>query len=133
MIKNEAPKVERATGALRESKVNKGRFDLISPHALRRLAIHYELGAEVHAPRNWEKGLLSSECFSSAVRHLFQWIAGMRDEDHLAAAVWNIFCIMHFEEVKSEMIDTPTMKGGNCYGDGLRNGSTGTKEGSEGC
>ena len=31
---------------------------------------------------------------------------GMRDEDHLAAAVWNIFAIMHFEEVKPEMIDT---------------------------
>lgn len=93
------------TGAVRDPAKGKGRYDLISPHALKRLALHYEAGAEKYADRNWEKGIPMSRCFSSAVRHLFQWLAGMRNEDHLAAAAWNVFAIMHFEAVKPGMMD----------------------------
>jgi len=93
------------TGAVRDIQEGKGRFDLISPAALTRLAIHYENGSRKYDDRNWEKGIPASRCFSSAVRHLFKWIAGLNDEDHLAAAAWNIFAIMHFEENKPEMID----------------------------
>lgn len=94
------------TGAVRDPARGKGRYDLISPYGLKRLALHYEAGAAKYADRNWEKGIPASRCFSSAVRHLFRWIAGERKEDHLAAAAWNIFAIMHFEAVKPEMIDT---------------------------
>lgn len=95
------------TGAFREPQKDKGRYDLITPHGLRRLAVHYENGAKKYSDRNWEKGIPASRMFSSAVRHLFQWVAGSRNEDHLSAAVWNIMCIIHYEEVMPEMIDTP--------------------------
>ena len=97
---------EYKTGAVRDIQTGKGRFDLLSPYALRRLAIHYERGAEKYGDSNWQKGIPTSHCFSSAVRHLFRWLAGDRKEDHLAAALWNICAIMHFEEVLPEVIDT---------------------------
>lgn len=92
------------TGAVRDNQENKGRFDLISPIALKRLAIHYELGGKKYGDKNWLKGLPGWSCFSSAVRHLYQWLAGDRKEDHLAAAAWNIFALMHYEEVLPEVI-----------------------------
>ena len=108
MLRDSGKREEMETGAQREPQDERGRYDLITPHALRRLAILYEKGSKKYSDRNWEKGIPASRMFSSAVRHLFQWIAGNRDEDHLAAAAWNIFCIMHYEEVLPNMIDTPT-------------------------
>lgn len=104
-IHDSGERQEFDTGAIRDPSKGKGRYDLISPYALRRLALHYEAGAGKYTDRNWEKGIPMSRCFSSAVRHLFQWVTGQKDEDHLAAAAWNIFAIMHFEEVKPEMLD----------------------------
>ena len=98
---------EYGTGAVRESQQGKGRYDLISPVGLRRLALRYEYGANKYDDRNWECGVPSSRCFSSAVRHLYQWLAGDRSEDHLAAAVWNVFTIMDNEEHRPEMLDVP--------------------------
>ncbi len=40
--------------------------------------------------RNWEKGLPLSRFLDSAERHLNQFKAGERTEDHLAAVLWNI-------------------------------------------
>ena len=40
--------------AVREPSIGKGRYDLISPFAIRRLARWYEAGAAKYAPRNWE-------------------------------------------------------------------------------
>ncbi len=93
------------TGAVRDPSKGKGRYDLISPYATLRLALHYEAGAAKYDDRNWEKGIPASRCLDSAKRHLDKWLMGMKDEDHLAAAAWNIFAIMHFEAVKPEMID----------------------------
>ena len=101
------------TGAVRDTQENKGRYDLLPPGPLRRMAVLYEKGAQKYQERNWEKGIPASRCFSSAVRHLYKWLRGSRDEDHLAAAAWNIFAIMHFEEEHPEMIDTPQPEEGN--------------------
>lgn len=95
------------TGAVRDIQIDKGRYDLIPPRPLKRLAVHYERGARKYEERNWEKGIPASACFSSAVRHLYRWLAGERGEDHLAAAAWNIFSIMHYENTLPNMIDTP--------------------------
>lgn len=110
MLHDSGERQEFDTGAVRDPQQGKGRYDLISPYALKRLALHYEAGAAKYDDRNWEQGIPASRCFSSAVRHLFQWLAGQRDEDHLAAAAWNIFAIIHFEEVKPEMIDVGKSK-----------------------
>ena len=104
---------EYPSGAKRSQEKGKGRYDLISPHGLFRLAIRYEEGVEHKGERNWEKGVPVSRCCSSAVRHIFQYLAGCRKEDHLAAAAWQLFCAMHFEELAKqgklppEILDTP--------------------------
>ena len=86
------------TGGTRDARAGKGRFDLITPIGLKRLAQVYERGATNHGDRNWEKGIPLSRCTDSALRHLNQYLNGEEDEDHLAQAAWNIFAIMHIEE-----------------------------------
>jgi hypothetical protein len=85
------------TGATRDKKIGKGRFDLIPTGPLMRLAQVYERGANNHGARNWELGFPMSRAMDSALRHILQYKDGMRDEDHLAQAVWNLIAIMHFE------------------------------------
>ena len=104
-VKDSGAREEFPTGSVRDTQEGKGRFDLIDPHAMLRLARHYENGAKKYGDRNWEKGQPSSRYLSSAIRHLFKYLAGMRDEDHLAAAAWNVFAILHNEEVHKEMHD----------------------------
>ena len=65
--------------AIREPSTGKGRYDLISPFATRRLARWYELGAQKYADRNWEKGIPFSRYVDSAKRHLDKYIMGMND------------------------------------------------------
>ena len=41
-------------------------------------------------------------------RHIVKYIMGMTDEDHLSAAVWNLLCIIHHEELgQTELDDMP--------------------------
>lgn len=103
---------EFQTGAIRERQTNKGRYDLITPIGLMRLARWYELGSVKYEPRNWEKGLPFSNCLNSLFRHLVKYMAGYNDEDHLAAVAWNAFALMHFEEVMPELNDLPRKDGG---------------------
>lgn len=86
------------TGAQRDIADGKGRFDLLPARALRRLAIHFERGAAKYAARNWEKGQPLSVYADSGLRHAFSYLQGMRDEDHLIAAAWNLLCLADTEE-----------------------------------
>lgn len=96
------------TGAVRDSREGKGRYDLISPFALKRIARIYELGAQKYAPRNWEKGMPISRYLDSALRHIMQFMMGMQDEDHVAHAAWNLMCILHFDCLgRSDLFDLP--------------------------
>jgi hypothetical protein len=106
-------------GATRDAAAGKGRFDLIPFLALERVAKVYERGAINHQPRNWEKGIPISRMLDSAIRHTFQYalskyIPSLRDEDHLAHAVWNLLGIIHNEEMikignlPQEIDDLPT-------------------------
>ena len=87
------------TGSVRDTREGKGRFDLISPVALKRLAIHFENGAKKYGTRNWEKGQPIMRYCDSCIRHIYSFIEGDRSEDHLAAAMWNIHCMIHTEEM----------------------------------
>lgn len=95
------------SGAVRDTTENKGRFDLISPEMLFRLALWSELGSKKYSDRNWEKGMPISRCYDSAMRHLVKYLDGWDDEDHLAAVVWNCMAIMHFEKHKPDLQDLP--------------------------
>ena len=87
------------TGSRRDVRTGKGRYDLLPYHATRREAELLERGATKYGDRNWELGQPFSRCFDSAMRHLMKAKAGMKDEDHLAAVVFNVKAIIEFEEM----------------------------------
>jgi hypothetical protein len=99
------------TGATRDNNEGKGAYELISPYMLQRLAGVYERGAKNHGDRNWEKGIKYSRLIQSALRHITQYLCGMRDEDHLAQAIWNLSAVIHFESLgRKELNDLPDYK-----------------------
>ena len=82
------------TGAKREVKGGKGRFDLLPPRALKRLAIHFENGGKNHGDRNWEKGIPLHSYVDSGFRHFNEFMEGKTDENHLNACMWNLTCLV---------------------------------------
>lgn len=96
------------TGAQRDQRTGKGRYDLLPCAALRRLAQVYERGASKYAARNWERGMPTHLFMDSALRHTFQYLEGMRDEDHLGHAVFNLLALIDHEEriKKGELPET---------------------------
>jgi len=66
---------------------------------MERDARHMENGAVKYGDRNWEKGQPLSRYLDSAMRHIQKYLMGHRDEDHMAAARWNIGALMHTEEM----------------------------------
>ncbi len=86
------------SGAVRDMQEGKGRCDLLPPLALLRLAKHFEAGAVKYGDRNWEKGIPINSFIDSALRHLFKYMAGEKDEDHLVAAAWNLMCALETED-----------------------------------
>lgn len=91
-----------SSGAIRDTAKGKGRYDLISPIAMEGLALVLEEGANKYYDRNWEKGMHMSRLLSSALRHIFQYICGMRNERHLAQAFANIMFAIHTERMVEE-------------------------------
>jgi len=98
-VKDSGKREEFPTGSVRDTREGKGRFDLLSPIFLQRLARHVENGAKKYGDRNWEKGQGVMRYFDSCSRHLNKWLEGHRDEDHLAAAAWNIQGMIHTIEM----------------------------------
>jgi len=96
-VKTSGEKREFSTGSIRNVRKGKGRYDLVPPTSLRRLAIHYENGASVYGDRNWEKSQPLSSYIDSMLRHGQDYLSGDRSEDHLAAVAWNAFSAMYTE------------------------------------
>lgn len=102
--------MEYETGAVRDTG-GKGRCDLLPHSALLRVARHMENSLSCHEERNWEKGL-PMHCFlDSAMRHIFKYMDGMVDEDHLAAAATNLLMALWTEAHRPDMQDIPTRPG----------------------
>ena len=97
-VKDSGQRQEFQTGAVRDIQVGKGRFDLVPPYALFRLTRHFENGISKYPERNWEKGIPLSKFLNSAIRHLYKHLSSYNDEDHLAAAAWNIFALIDTEK-----------------------------------
>jgi hypothetical protein len=90
-----------STGMQRDSGTKTLRPDLIWLPGLIRLAEHYGKGALKYAERNWEKAATIEEQIrfkASAFRHFVQWIRGDRDEDHMAAVIFNMFGSEYVQE-----------------------------------
>lgn len=103
-IEDSGTRQEYDTGAVRDTSENKPRPDLISPFFLERLGEHLRKGAAKYDEWNWAKGIPSSRCYESAVRHLMQFAQGLLNEDHLAAAAFNIMVIIHNQEVQKRNV-----------------------------
>ena len=96
-VKDSGARQDFETGSRRDTNEGKGRYDLLPPHAISRLAIHFQNGAVKYGDRNWEMGQPLSRYLDSAIRHLFKYLEGQRDEDHAIAAAWNILCMIETE------------------------------------
>lgn len=90
------------TGAQRNNAAGKGRFDLLPVDAIFAVAKHYEKGALKFGDNNWRRGIPINVLLDSGIRHAFQALRGDTDEDHLAAAAWNILCAIETRDVISK-------------------------------
>jgi hypothetical protein len=115
-------RVEYPSGMVRDVADDKPRYDLIPLGPLKRLAELYTRGAEKYGDRNWEQADSPVEVQrfkASALRHMYQYLAGEQDEDHMVAVVFNLFAAEHtqakwnpFTEMHSAMQDQSYAKMG---------------------
>ena len=94
-VKSSGKTQEFSSGAHRDSQEGKGRFDLIPTIAWKRLAQHYEIGANKYGEDNWKKGMPLKRFLDSAFRHLIKCLDSEGDEDHEAAVLWNMCGFMY--------------------------------------
>lgn len=94
------------TGAIRDTG-GKGRCDLLPHSSLLRVSRQMEDALQDHEERNWELGIPMHSFLDSAMRHLFKYMDGWDDEDHLAAAATNVLMAMWTED-HMDMQDIPS-------------------------
>ena len=94
-------------GGVRSSDTGKPRFDLLTvsdmpyeDQIMTRAAIRMAEGAERYGVRNFEKmndREAFERCKASLLRHVFQYVSGETDEQHLAAVVCNAVMLSSIE------------------------------------
>lgn len=110
MIKDSGQRREFESGAVRDCAEGKGDMFSLPPAALLRLSKHYELGAKKYTRLNYMKGIPVSAFMDSALRHIFKYLDGWDDEDHLSAAAFNILGAIQMEERNPAMQDIEARK-----------------------
>lgn len=93
-IKDSGERTQFDSGMQRDISTDKPRYDLIWQPGIKRLADHMGKGAKKYTAHNWLKanGQAELDRFKeSAERHLQDWKEGKRDEDHMAAVIFNLF------------------------------------------
>jgi hypothetical protein len=86
------------SGSRRDTQKGKPRADLFNPLVSKRVGQLFANGAVKYGEHNFELGQKTSRYLASLQRHLDLYKEGMRDEDHLAAIIWNTHGIMMNEE-----------------------------------
>lgn len=114
-IKDSGERRSFDTGAVRDMAAGKGDMVSLPNAAILRLSKHYEAGATKYGRWNYLKGLPVSSFMDSALRHLFKYLDGWDDEDHLAAAAFNVLGAMEMEAKHKELIDIPNREGKECF------------------
>ena len=104
-----------ASGAVRDIQEGKGDMVSLPNAAILRLSKHYENGALKYGRWNYTKGIPVSSFMDSALRHLFKYLDGWDDEDHLSAAAFNVLGAMEMEAKHKELLDIPSREGKNCF------------------
>lgn len=115
MIKDSGERTDFSTGAVRDMHEGKGDMVSLPNAAILRLSKHYEAGAKKYGRWNYTKGIPCSSFLDSALRHLFKYLDGWDDEDHLSAAAFNILGAMEMEAHLPEMNDLPNRRGKRCF------------------
>jgi hypothetical protein len=108
IIKDSGQRTEFSTGAKRDMHDGKGRMDLLPCTAIIELSKHCENGAIKYGERNVDKGIPQHSFIDSGLRHLFKYLRGDRDENHLVAALWNIAWAVEQDVNKPDLNDLPT-------------------------
>jgi len=90
-------KTEFGTGAHRDTDEGKGSPSFISPVLIHRLGVLLQKGAEHYGADNWVKGMPYRRTTDSMIRHIYLWLAGDEEEDHLAAICFGAMCLMTYE------------------------------------
>lgn len=91
--KDSGKRVKFKSGFNRDVNEGKPRYDLIPHQMTTRLAELYARGAEKYGDCNWQLAETDPEIKrfkESAYRHFIAWFRGDEDEDHAAAAQFNI-------------------------------------------
>jgi hypothetical protein len=91
------------TGAVRSADREAERYDLVSPVGLRRVAQTCHEGAVKYSDYNWEKGMPVADLLNHAISHIYSYLSGDRNEDHLGHAAWNLLGACHSEELWPEL------------------------------
>jgi hypothetical protein len=91
----DAPTVQNDQGGMQSATA--GRFDLIPPKSMFRLAAIMDHGARKYAPNNWKKIEIDSHV-NHALQHLFAYLAGDRQDDHLGHALARAAMAVELEE-----------------------------------
>lgn len=87
------------TGAQRDTASDKPRLDLLPWEVFARDCKLYEDGAIKYDDHNWKKGIPSTRCLQSLLRHVLAVVEGDEEEDHLAMIRFNAACIMYNQDV----------------------------------
>ena len=108
VTKDSGKREDYASGMRRDTEEGKTDFTyLIIPglsfeeQPLHRIMGLYERGAEKYGRHNWQKSCSEEELERfkrSLFRHWMQYLSGDREEDHIAAVVWNAIAIMYLEQ-----------------------------------
>ena len=104
-IKDSGECTEFSTGAVRDMKDGKGRFDLLPWYGIMEVSKHCEEGAKKYGEHNVDRGIPLHSFMDSGCRHLAKFMAGETDEDHLRAAAWNILWALNQRTTHPELND----------------------------
>lgn len=104
---------EYDTGAVRSADCEQVRYDLISPIGIEALARTYAEGARKFGACNWENGMPVTDLLNHALAHIYKFLGGNRDEDHLGHAAWNLIGAVHSMEKWPEL-NQHLLRGPNC-------------------
>lgn len=107
VIKDSGDRTEFTTGAVRDMHTGKGRMDLLPVTAIIELSKHCENGAIKYGERNVDKGIPQHSLIDSGLRHLFKYLRGDKDENHLVSALWNIAWAVQQDIERPELNDLP--------------------------
>lgn len=90
-------RTEFKTGSVRDSMEGKGMPSLMPTSALRSCSKRFAEGAEKYGKNNWTRGQPVSRYIDAIYRHLWAYMEGCKEEDHLGAVIWNSMCLQQTE------------------------------------